>query len=125
VKRANRDVSSKGTSQRPHRCSQRGSACIATSFHDRCARAPSNLIVRRGTKDHVLLLSQKAAHCSRRGSLRSAAQVCVKRGDFRVAMPGLARIQREQKDVLASVSELLLGSGLLTIRSEPDMYIRD
>jgi hypothetical protein len=40
-------------------------------------------------------------------------------------MPGLARIQREQKDVLASVSELLLGSGLLTIRSEPDMYIRD
>src|SRR5881397_3007802 len=34
------------------------------------------------------------------------AQVRVKTGDLRVAMPGLARIQGEQKDVLASVSQL-------------------
>src|SRR5213594_1450480 len=34
------------------------------------------------------------------------AQVRVKNGDLRVAKSGLARIQREQKDVLASVSQL-------------------
>ena len=38
--------------------------------------------------------------------VEALAQVRVKSGDLRVAMPGLARIQREQKDVLASVSQL-------------------
>src|SRR4029077_8242707 len=34
------------------------------------------------------------------------AQVRVKNGDLRGAMPGLPRMQREQKDVLAGVSQL-------------------
>src|SRR5205823_12934793 len=45
-----------------------------------------------------------AAHSGNR--LESLAQVRVKSGDLRVAMPCLARVQREQKDVLAGVSQL-------------------
>src|SRR5207249_6381210 len=49
------------------------------------------------------------------------AQVRVKNGDLRVAMPGLARIQREQEDVLASVSQL---DGVQLIEC-PDKQTRD
>src|ERR1700758_757414 len=47
---------------------------------------------------------RRAAHSGDR--FEALAQVRVKSDDLRVAMPGLARIQREQKDVLASVSQL-------------------
>src|SRR3989442_15868179 len=50
------------------------------------------------------LRKRRAAHSGDR--IEALAQVRVKSGDLRVAMPGLARIQREQKDVLAGVSQL-------------------
>ena len=54
--------------------------------------------------DNRGLRKRRAAHAGDR--FETLAQVRVKNGDLRVAMPGLARIQREQKDVLASVSQL-------------------
>src|SRR5207237_5540939 len=50
------------------------------------------------------LRKRRAAHAGDR--FEALAQIRVKNGDLAVAMPGLARIQREQKDVLASVSQL-------------------
>src|SRR5580698_8343212 len=50
------------------------------------------------------LRKRRAAHSGDR--FEALAQVRVKSGDLRVAMPGLARIQREQQDVLAGVSQL-------------------
>src|SRR5262249_43398863 len=50
------------------------------------------------------LRKRRAAHAGDR--FEALAQVRVKGGDLRVVMPGLAGIQREQKDVLASVSQL-------------------
>ena len=38
--------------------SQRSSACIASNYHDQCARARKIFILRCGTKDHVLLVPQ-------------------------------------------------------------------
>ena len=46
---------------------------------------------------------RRAAHP--RNRLEAPAQIRIKRGEFRVVVPGLARIQREQKDVLAGVSQ--------------------
>src|SRR5262249_23513367 len=50
------------------------------------------------------LRMRRAAHA--RDRFEAPAQVRVKRGDLRAAIPGLARVQREEKDVLASVSQL-------------------
>src|SRR5581483_9031539 len=50
------------------------------------------------------LRKRRAAHSGDR--FKALAQVLVKSSDLRVAMSGLARIQREQKDVLAGVPQL-------------------
>src|SRR5581483_12082635 len=73
--------------------------CNSADLH-----GPPDCLPGQARVDDRGLRKSRAAHAWDR--FEALAQVRVKNRDLRIAMPGLARIEREQKDVLASVSQL-------------------